>query len=326
MQTIRRLEQQVDLLYRHKLILGPCHLYTGQEACAVGVEAAIDRTDHVITSYRVHGFSITRRVSPREILTEITGRRGGVSKGRGGPMHMYGQNFYGGNGIVGSQIPLGAGVALACQYRRNDQICVAVYGDGAANQGQVFETFNMAALWKLPIVFVCENNRYGKGTHIERASASTDFYKKSDCIPGLRVDGMDVLCVREASKFAKDHCQSGKGPIILELQTYRFHGHLTADQHLSYRSETEVQEYSKKDPILRLVEQMVHTNMASAQDFEEIDMEIRKEVEEAAQFALTDQEPPLDDLCKHIYHNNPPLKVRGTHPWATLVSPGNSSL
>uniref|UniRef100_A0A3B4A0W1 Pyruvate dehydrogenase E1 component subunit alpha n=2 Tax=Periophthalmus magnuspinnatus TaxID=409849 RepID=A0A3B4A0W1_9GOBI len=324
MQTIRCMEQHVDLLYRQKLILGPCHLYIGQEACAVGIEASIDKADHLITSYRSHGFSFTRGVSVREILAEITGRRGGVSKGRGGPMHMYAPNFYGGNGIVGSQVPLGAGVALACQYRGNDQICVAVYGDGAANQGQLFEAYNMAALWKLPIIFVCENNRYAKWTPMQRVSACTDLYKRADYIPGLRVDGMDVLCVREASKFAKDHCQSGKGPIILELQTYRFHRHGTADRHPSYRNEAEVQEYSNKDPISRLAGQVIHANMTSAQEFEEIDMEIRKEVEEASQFAITDQEPPLHDLCNYVYHNSPPLKIRGIHRWATLVSIGNT--
>ncbi|XP_033841845.1 pyruvate dehydrogenase E1 component subunit alpha, mitochondrial-like isoform X1 [Periophthalmus magnuspinnatus] len=325
MQTIRRMELKADQLYKQKIIRGFCHLYDGQEACAAGIEAGIERTDHVITAYRAHGFTYTRGVSAKEILAELTGRKGGVAKGKGGSMHMYAPHFYGGNGIVGAQVPLGAGVALACQYQGNNQICVSLYGDGAANQGQLFETYNMAALWKLPCVFVCENNRYGMGTAVERAAASTDYYKRGDYIPGLRVDGMDVLCVREATKFAADHCRSGKGPILLELQTYRYHGHSMSDPGVSYRTREEIQEVrTKNDPISMLKERMLSNNMASTEEFKEIDIEIRKEVEEAAQFATSDPEPPLDDLCNCIYHNSPPLEVRGTHPWAKLVSVSSS--
>uniref|UniRef100_A0A8C6T2D8 Pyruvate dehydrogenase E1 component subunit alpha n=1 Tax=Neogobius melanostomus TaxID=47308 RepID=A0A8C6T2D8_9GOBI len=325
MQTIRRMELKADQLYKQKIIRGFCHLYDGQEACAAGIEAGIERTDHVITAYRAHAFTYTRGVSVREILAELTGRQGGVAKGKGGSMHMYAPHFYGGNGIVGAQVPLGAGIALACQYQGNGQICVALYGDGAANQGQLFETYNMAALWKLPCVFVCENNRYGMGTSVERAAASTDYYKRGDFIPGLRVDGMDVLCVREATKFAADHCRSGKGPILMELQTYRYHGHSMSDPGVSYRTREEVQEVrSKNDPISLLKERMLSNNMASAEELKEIDGEIRKEVDDAAQFATSDPEPPLDDLCKYIYHNSPPVQVRGTNPWAKLQSVSSS--
>ncbi|KAL7401318.1 hypothetical protein ABVT39_026314 [Epinephelus coioides] len=202
MQTIRCLELKAGQLFNQRIIRGGCHLYNGQEACAVGIEAAINLTDHLITAYRSHGFTYTRGGSLKKILAELAGRAAGIAKGRGGSMHMYTKTFYGGNGIVGSQ-------------------------------GQVFETFNMAALWKLPVIFVCENNRFAKGTPMERASASTDFYKRGDFIPGLRVDGMDILCVREVSRFAADHCKSGKGPILLELQTYRFAGHFEGDDHLS---------------------------------------------------------------------------------------------
>uniref|UniRef100_A0A8D3C936 Pyruvate dehydrogenase E1 component subunit alpha, testis-specific form, mitochondrial n=1 Tax=Scophthalmus maximus TaxID=52904 RepID=A0A8D3C936_SCOMX len=210
MQTIRRMELKADQLYKQKIIRGFCHLYDGQEACAVGIEASINLSDHLITAYRAHGYTYTRGGTVKEIMAELTGRRGGIAKGKGGSMHMYVKHFYGGNGIVGAQVPLGAGVALACKHQGKNQLCVCLYGDGAANQGQIFETYNMAALWKLPLIFICENNRYGMGTSVERAAASTDYFKRGEFIPGLRVDGMDVLCVREATRFAADHCRSGK--------------------------------------------------------------------------------------------------------------------
>ncbi|KAA8580512.1 hypothetical protein FQN60_013470 [Etheostoma spectabile] len=212
MQTVRRMELKADQLYKQKIIRG--------FSCAVGIEAAINPSDHLITAYRAHGYTYTRGIAVKEILAELTGRRGGVAKGKGGSMHMYAPHFYGGNGIVGAQVPLGAGIALACQYQGN-------------NQGQLFESFNMAALWKLPCIFTCENNQYGMGTSVERASASTDYYKRGDFIPGIRVDGMDVLCVREAFKFAAEHCRSGKGPIVMELKTYRYHGHSMSDPGVS---------------------------------------------------------------------------------------------
>ncbi|XP_034416370.1 pyruvate dehydrogenase E1 subunit alpha 1b isoform X1 [Cyclopterus lumpus] len=321
MQTVRRMELKADQLYKQKIIRGFCHLYDGQEACAVGIEAAINPSDHLITAYRAHGYTYTRGIAVKEILAELTGRKGGVAKGKGGSMHMYAPHFYGGNGIVGAQVPLGAGIALACQYQGNNQVCVSLYGDGAANQGQLFEAFNMAALWKLPCVFVCENNKYGMGTSVERASASTDYYKRGDYIPGIRVDGMDVLCVREATRFAADHCRSGKGPIIMELQTYRYHGHSMSDPGVSYRTRDEIQEVrSKSDPITMLKERMLSNNMASVEEFKEIDVAIRKEVEEAAQFATSDPEPPLEELCNHLFSNDLPLEVRGTNPWVQLKS------
>ncbi|KAI5092046.1 pyruvate dehydrogenase E1 alpha 1, partial [Silurus meridionalis] len=321
MQLMRRMELKADQLYKQKIIRGFCHLYDGQEACAVGIEAAITLDDHLITAYRAHGYTYTRGVPVKEILAELTGRRGGVAKGKGGSMHMYTKNFYGGNGIVGAQVPLGAGIALACKYRDNNQVCVALYGDGAANQGQIFETYNMAALWKLPCIFICENNRYGMGTAVERAAASTDYYKRGEFIPGLRVDGMDVLCIREATKFAADHCRSGKGPILIELQTYRYHGHSMSDPGISYRTRDEIQEVrSKSDPITLLKDRLLNNNLSSVEEIKEIDVEVRKEVEEAAQFATSDPEPPLEDLCNHIYFNQPPIEVRGTNPWVKLRS------
>ncbi|KAL1274047.1 hypothetical protein QQF64_026861 [Cirrhinus molitorella] len=321
MQTMRRMELKADQLYKQKIIRGFCHLYDGQEACAVGIEAGINLSDHLITAYRAHGYTLTRGGTVREIMAELTGRRGGIAKGKGGSMHMYTKHFYGGNGIVGAQVPLGAGVALACKYLGKNELCVCLYGDGAANQGQIFETYNMASLWKLPCIFICENNKYGMGTSVERAAASTDYYKRGDFIPGLRVDGMDVLCVREATKFAAEHCRSGKGPILMELQTYRYHGHSMSDPGISYRTREEIQEVrSKSDPISMLKDRMLSNNMASVEELKEIDVEVRKEIEDAAQFATTDPEPPLDDLCNHIFYNDPPLEVRGTNPWTKLKS------
>ncbi|KAM9332202.1 pyruvate dehydrogenase E1 subunit alpha 1a [Pholidichthys leucotaenia] len=321
MQTMRRMELKADQLYKQKIIRGFCHLYDGQEACAVGIEASINLSDHLITAYRAHGYTYTRGGTVKQIMAELTGRRGGIAKGKGGSMHMYCKNFYGGNGIVGAQVPLGAGVALACKYQGSNELCVCLYGDGAANQGQIFETYNMACLWKLPVIFICENNRYGMGTSVERAAASTDYFKRGEFIPGLRVDGMDVLCVREATKFAADHCRAGKGPILMELQTYRYHGHSMSDPGVSYRTREEIQEVrSKSDPISLLKDRMLNNNMASVEELKEIDVEVRKEIEDAAQFATTDPEPPLEELCNHIFHNSPPVEVRGTNPWAKLKS------
>uniref|UniRef100_A0A8C8DQ07 Pyruvate dehydrogenase E1 subunit alpha 1a n=1 Tax=Oryzias sinensis TaxID=183150 RepID=A0A8C8DQ07_9TELE len=297
MQTIRRMELKADQLYKQKIIRGFCHLYDGQEACAVGIEAAINMSDHLITAYRAHGYTYTRGGTVKKIMAELTGRRGGIAKGKGGSMHMYCKNFYGGNGIVGAQVPLGAGVALACKYQGNNELCVCLYGDGAANQGQIFETYNMASLWKLPVIFICENNRYGMGTSVERAAASTDYYKRGEFIPGLR------------------------GPILMELQTYRYHGHSMSDPGISYRTRDEIQEVrSKSDPISLLKDRLLSNNMASVEELKVIDVEVRKEIEDAAQFATTDPEPPLDELCNHMFSNNPPVEVRGTNPWAKLKS------
>lgn len=321
MQTVRRMELKADQLYKQKFIRGFCHLCDGQEACCVGLEAGIDRSDHVITSYRAHGLSYTRGLPVRSILAELTGRRGGCAKGKGGSMHMYAKNFYGGNGIVGAQGPLGAGVALACKYKGSNEVCLTLYGDGAANQGQISEAYNMAALWNLPCIFICENNRYGMGTSVERAAANTDYYKRGNFIPGLRVDGMDILCVREATKFAADYCRSGKGPILMELLTYRYHGHSMSDPGISYRTREEIQSVrSKSDPIMLLKDKMVNNKLASVEELKEIDVEVRKEIDDAAQFAMTDPEPPLEELGHHIYSSNPPFDIRGANQWIKFQS------
>ncbi|XP_061903633.1 pyruvate dehydrogenase E1 component subunit alpha, somatic form, mitochondrial-like isoform X2 [Entelurus aequoreus] len=290
MQTIRSLELKARELHKQKIIRGPCHLYAGQEACAVGIEAAITRTDRLITAYRSHGFTFTRGGSLKEIIAEMAGRRTGISKGRGGPMHMFTKNFHGGYAIVGSQ-------------------------------GQVAETMNMAALWKLPVIFACENNGYAKGTSMGRCTVNTDFYKRGDVIPGLRVDGMDVLCVREAARFASDHCRSGKGPIIMELQTYRFFGHAIGDTEHKYRTADEVDEVRKeRDPIYLLEGHLIRNNIATMEELREINEKSVKDVEEAAQFAIQSPEPLVEELCSYIYCNNPPFKIRGINPWTKLKS------
>jgi pyruvate dehydrogenase E1 component alpha subunit len=229
MMVMRRLEATAGNLYKEKAIRGFCHLYTGQEACCAGISAALGVHDAIITSYRAHAWSYMKGVSITAIFAELMGRAAGCSMGKGGSMHMYGNNFYGGNGIVGAQVPLGAGVGFALKYLGTDGLCVACYGDGAANQGQLYEAFNIAKLWTLPVIFVCENNGFGMGTSAERSSASTEYYCRGDYLPGIWVDGMDVVAVREATLWAANHVRSGKGPLIMDCATYRYSGHSMSD-------------------------------------------------------------------------------------------------
>ncbi|CAH1799842.1 unnamed protein product [Owenia fusiformis] len=302
MQTIRRMETAAGNLYKEKIIRGFCHLYSGQEACCVGMEAGIRPDDAVITAYRAHGWTYMRGVPVLGVLAELTGRISGCAKGKGGSMHMYTDNFYGGNGIVGAQIPLGAGIAFAQKYQGKDNVTIALYGDGAANQGQLFEAFNMAKLWDVPAIFVCENNGYGMGTSVERASASTDYYTRGDYVPGIYVDAMDVLTVREATKYAADYCRSGKGPILLELATYRYSGHSMSDPGTSYRSRDEVQEVrQKRDPIMLFKEKILTSNLATADEIKAVDKQVRKEVDSAVERSRNDPEIELEALYEHVY-------------------------
>lgn len=310
MQTIRRMETEANKLYKEKLIRGFCHLYNGQEACAVGIEAALRKDDSVITAYRAHGWCYLRGVPVAGILAELTGRVSGCAKGKGGSMHVYHKNFFGGNGIVGAQVPLGAGIAFAHKYKGEDNVCVALYGDGAANQGQIYEAFNMAKLWDLPAIFVCENNKYGMGTSVERAAASTKYYTRGDYIPGIWCDGMDILAVREAAKFAVAHCRSGKGPILLETETYRYHGHSMSDPGTSYRTRDEIDKVRKThDPITGFKDRILTNQLASAEQLKDVDKSIREEVDAAVIVARTDKTPPLEDLYTSIL----------SHPDATHV-------
>lgn len=312
MQNIRRLETTAGNLYKAKQIRGFCHLYSGQEAVCVGMKAALDDNDSVITAYRAHGWTYIMGVPLLGVLAELTGRKSGCAKGKGGSMHMYTKNFYGGNGIVGAQVPLGAGIALKHQYSGEQNVAVALYGDGAANQGQVFEAYNMAKLWNLPCIFVCENNGYAMGTSVNRGSASTEFYKRGDYIPGIRVDGMDVLGVREATRYAREHALKN-GPIVMEMITYRYSGHSMSDPGTSYRKREEVQEVrQKKDPITTFSAKLVESGIATQAELKTIDNEVRKVLADVEHRALTDPELDVGELYNNVYINpEPEFKIRG---------------
>jgi pyruvate dehydrogenase E1 component alpha subunit len=304
MLMIRRFEEKSGQLYGMGLIGGFCHLYIGQEAVVVGMQMAAMPGDQVITGYRDHGHMLACGMDPKGVMAELTGRRGGLSKGKGGSMHMFSKekNFYGGHGIVGAQVSLGAGLAFANWYRNDGTVSLTYFGDGAANQGQVYESFNMAALWKLPVVFIIENNRYAMGTAVNRASAQTDFSRRglSFNIPGEQVDGMDVHAVREAGRRAIEHARTGKGPYILEMQTYRYRGHSMSDP-AKYRSKDEVDKFrSERDPIENVRERLIANKWASEEDLKKIDGEIRLIVNEAADFATTDPEPDVSELWTDI--------------------------
>jgi len=257
---------------------------------------------------------------PVGVLSELTGRSSGCARGKGGSMHMYVKNFYGGNGIVGAQCPMGAGIALSLKYQGTDGVCLSLYGDGAANQGQLFEAFNMAKLWKLPVIFICENNGYGMGTSVERASASTNYYTRGDYVPGILVDGMDVLAVREATRFAVDYCATGNGPMVMEVATYRYSGHSMSDPGTSYRSRDEIQEVRQtRDPITSFREKIVSTQLTSADELKEIDQEVRSVIDVAVKRAKSDKEIGLDELAADICTNPIDTKIRGVTAFDTLT-------
>ncbi|WP_309085358.1 pyruvate dehydrogenase (acetyl-transferring) E1 component subunit alpha [Chelativorans sp.] len=304
MLLIRRFEEKAGQLYGMGFIGGFCHLYIGQEAVVVGMQMAMKEGDQVITGYRDHGHMLATGMEPRGVMAELTGRRGGYSKGKGGSMHMFSKekNFYGGHGIVGAQVPLGTGLALANKYRGNDNVSLTYFGDGAANQGQVYESFNMSSLWKLPVVYIIENNRYAMGTAVSRSSAETNFAHRglSFRIPGIQVDGMDVRAVKAAGDMAVDWCRSGKGPIILEMQTYRYRGHSMSDP-AKYRSKDEVQKMrSEHDPIEQVRKRLLDRKWASEDDLKAIDKEVRDIVANAADFAQSDPEPDPSELYTDI--------------------------
>ncbi|KAL9325264.1 hypothetical protein ACSQ67_005909 [Phaseolus vulgaris] len=313
MALMRRMEIAADSLYKAKLIRGFCHLYDGQEAVAVGMEAAITRKDCVITAYRDHCTFLSRGGSLIEVFAELMGRRDGCSKGKGGSMHFYRKEggFYGGHGIVGAQVPLGCGLAFAQKYSKDENVTFSMYGDGAANQGQLFEALNISALWDLPSILVCENNHYGMGTAEWRAAKSPAYYKRGDYVPGLKVDGMDTLAVKQACKFAKEFALKN-GPIILEMDTYRYHGHSMSDPGSTYRTRDEISGVrQERDPIERVRKLLLVHDISTEKELKDIEKEARKEVDEVIAKAKESQMPEPSDLFNNVYVKGLGVEARG---------------
>ncbi|MEM6887146.1 MAG: pyruvate dehydrogenase (acetyl-transferring) E1 component subunit alpha [Pseudomonadota bacterium] len=305
MLLIRRFEEKAGQLYGMGLIGGFCHLYIGQEAVVVGLEAAAEEGDKRITSYRDHGHMLACGMDPKGVMAELTGREGGYSKGKGGSMHMFSKekHFYGGHGIVAAQVPIGAGIAFADHYLGNDRVTFTYFGDGAANQGQVYEAYNMAEIWDLPVVFVIENNQYAMGTSTKRSTHSPSYWARGAAygISGEEVDGMDVLAVKAAGEKAVAHCRAGKGPYILEIKTYRYRGHSMSDP-AKYRTREEVQKMrDERDPIEHVRTMLIEGKHATEDDLKSIDKEIKGIVNDSAEFAKTSPEPALRELWTDIY-------------------------
>jgi pyruvate dehydrogenase E1 component alpha subunit len=307
MLLIRRFEEKAGQLYGMGLIGGFCHLYIGQEAVVVGLESVAKEGDKRVTSYRDHGHMLACGMDAKGVMAELTGRSGGYSKGKGGSMHMFSKekHFYGGHGIVGAQVPIGAGLAFADKYKGNTNVTFTYFGDGAANQGQVYETFNMAALWDLPVIFVIENNQYAMGTSQQRSTSSSEIYERGQAfgIPGEAVDGMDVLAVKTAGQTAVNHCRSGKGPYILEIKTYRYRGHSMSDP-AKYRTREEVQKVrEEKDAIQHVRDLLLTGEYCTEEDLKSVDKEIKAIVNQSAEFAKESLEPASDELWTDIYAN-----------------------
>jgi pyruvate dehydrogenase E1 component alpha subunit len=305
MLLIRRFEERAGQLYGMGLIGGFCHLYIGQEAVVVGLTSIAQQGDQQITGYRDHGHMLAQGVEPKLVMAELVGRATGLSRGKGGSMHMFSveRKFYGGHGIVGAQVPIGTGLAFANKYRGNSAVTLTYLGDGAANQGQVFESFNMAELWKLPVLYVIENNEYAMGTSVARASAVTDFSKRgaSFGILGVQVDGMDVEAVQKAGREAMAYCRSGKGPFILEMKTYRYRGHSMSDP-AKYRSREEVKEVrDNRDPIEQFGKKLIERGVAVVEAIQQLDADINATVVAAVEFATQSPEPDSSELYADIY-------------------------
>ena len=313
MLLIPRFEEKAGQLYGMGLIGGFCHLYIGQEAVVVGLEATAKDGDSRITTYRDHGHMLACGMNPDGVMAELTGREGGYSRGKGGSMHMFSKEkkFYGGHGIVGANVPLGAGIAFADKYKGNDNVTFTYFGDGAANQGQVYETFNMAALWKLPVIFIIENNQYAMGTSQQRSTSSAEIWERGKAfgIPGEAVDGMDVLAVKDAGERAVKHCRSGDGPYILEIKTYRYRGHSMSDP-AKYRTREEVQKMrDERDPIEQVRNILLEHKHASEDDLKAIDKEIKEIVNASAEFAKESPEPAAEELWTDIYATEVPQEA-----------------
>jgi len=319
MLFIRRFEEKAGQLYGLKKIGGFCHLCNGQEAVCVGVQRAAQSTDYMMTGYRDHGHILARGADPTAVMAELLGRAGGVVKGKGGSMHMFSSelNFAGGNGIVGEQVPIGLGFGFASWYRDDKRVALCFMGDGAINQGAVYESMNMASLWKLPVVFVVENNQYAMGTSLDRASAETHLFKRgiSFKVPGMHIDGMDVLAVERQMGEAIEHARSGDGPIIVEAITYRYRGHSMSDP-ATYRSRQEVDEWrTGRDPIARLQAQMIAAGMSSEDDFKQKDRDIKKQVAGIAKEAESQPEPDAAEVWTDVYSD----PIEGAYPYPGKV-------
>jgi pyruvate dehydrogenase E1 component alpha subunit len=304
MLLMRRFEEKAGQMYGMGMIGGFCHLYIGQEAVVTGIQSALKPGDNMITAYRDHAHMIACGIDPKAVMAELTGRAGGISKGKGGSMHMFSpaHGFYGGHGIVGAQVPLGTGLAFAQRYRDTDHVTVTFFGDGAANQGQVYESFNMAELWKLPVIFIIENNQYAMGTSVNRASAESHLYRRGESfrIPGRQVDGMNVLSVRAAMDEAVAWCRAGKGPILLEMKTYRYRGHSMSDP-AKYRSKEEVAKMrAEHDPIDQVRRRILDASILDEEALKAIDREVKEIVAEAAEFAQTSPEPDPAELYTEV--------------------------
>tara|TARA_R110002073_G_scaffold91740_14_gene215718 strand:- start:6010 stop:7044 length:1035 start_codon:yes stop_codon:yes gene_type:complete len=304
MLLIRRFEEKAGQLYGMGLIAGFCHLYIGQEAVVVGVQAALEEGDQVITGYRDHGHMLACGMDPNGVMAELTGREGGYSRGKGGSMHMFSRDkqFFGGHGIVGAQVSIGTGLAFADLYKNNGKVSATYFGDGAANQGQVYESFNMAKLWNLPVIYVIENNQYAMGTSVKRASSETELYKRgaSFGIPGEQVDGMDVIAVREAAAKARKHCSDGNGPFILEMKTYRYRGHSMSDP-AKYRTREEVDDIrSHRDPIEGMKKRILDEKWATEDELKALDKEMKAISAAAAEFAKESPEPDPSELWTDV--------------------------
>ncbi|KAF9053499.1 mitochondrial pyruvate dehydrogenase E1 component beta subunit [Panaeolus papilionaceus] len=309
MQSMRRMEMAADALYKAKLIRGFCHLAIGQEAVSVGMEHGITKQDRIITAYRCHPYAVMRGGTIKGVIAELLGRQDGMSRGKGGSMHIFTPNFFGGNGIVGAQVPVGAGAAFAQKYMGEKACTFALYGDGASNQGQVFEAYNMAKLWNLPTIFVCENNKYGMGTSAARSSSNTEYYTRGDKIPGIQVNGMDIIATKQAVAYARNWAvNEEKGPLVLEFVTYRYGGHSMSDPGTTYRTREEVQRMrSTQDPIRGLQKNIEEWGIATEQELKQLDKEAKAEVDAAVAEAKESPEPTTPDLWNDIY-------FKGTEP------------
>lgn len=321
MYRIRRMEIACDMLYKAKEIRGFLHLYDGQEAVAVGMMAELERGDSMITSYRDHAWYLLHGGSVHQVIAELMGKATGCSTGKGGSMHLYNKayDFYGGQGIVGAQVPVGVGLAFAHKYLDDGKIGVAAYGDGAANQGQVFEVMNMASLWKLPCIFLCENNHYGMGTAEWRAAANHKYYTRGDYIPGIKVDGMDVLAVKSAAKFARAHVLE-HGPLVVEMDTYRYHGHSMSDPGSTYRTRDEVSDVrQRRDPIEHVKKLLLDAEFVQPTELKKLEKAVKKEVDDAVVQARNDPYPGTDILWQHIYKAPLGMTLKGIDSKSSVV-------